>query len=323
MAEAVVNVHRVMRRVAVPGVLLVLCLVGLLAGCRPAQADTTVWAWGRNYEGQVGDGTVTERWLPVQVDGLAGISALAGGVAHSLALRSDGTVWGWGDNSSSQVGVPGYPILAPVRIEGLSDAIQIGAGTFHSLALRGDGHVWSWGGNAYGQLGNGTDGSNGRPGVVLGISGVVGIAAGACHCLALRSDGTVWAWGRNSSGQVGDGTMGTDRWAPVQVQGLTNAVAVAAGDAHSLALKSDGTVWSWGDNTNGEIGDGTTSRRLVPVQVASLTSVIRVASGGSPGYGHSLALRSDGTVWGWGSNARGVLGDGTTTARSRPVQWSG
>ncbi len=144
------------------------------------------------------------------------------------------------------------------------------------------------------------------------------------HSLALKSDGTLRAWGRNASGELGDGTT-TDRSTPVQVSGLSSVTALAAGgnagdtEAHSLAVKSDGTVWAWGSNSNGQLGDGTTTGRSTPVQVSGLSGVSGVAAS----YRHSLALKSDGTVRGWGFNQNYQLGDSTTTDRSTPVQVSG
>jgi alpha-tubulin suppressor-like RCC1 family protein len=135
--------------------------------------------------------------------------------------------------------------------------------------------------------------------------------------LALKSDGTIWAWGENAIGQLGDGTT-TERHTPVQVgtPPLGEVTAVAAGQGHNLALRSDGTVWAWGLNARGELGDGTTTDRLTPVQVQNLSGIKAIGAGDN----HSLAVRSDGTVWAWGFNIRGQLGDGTTTDRHTPVQ---
>ncbi|HWA27858.1 MAG TPA: LamG-like jellyroll fold domain-containing protein [Lacunisphaera sp.] len=153
----------------------------------------------------------------------------------------------------------------------------------------------------------------------LTTPGTGAIAAGGAHVIALKADGTVWTWGvDNSMGQLGDGTT-VPRLAPAQVSGLTNVVAVAAGNSHSVALKSDGTVWTWGSNSSGQLGDGTTTQRTTPVQIGSLSGVIAIAAGSI----HTVALKSDGTVWAWGYNAYGRLGDGTTTQRTSPVQVSG
>ena len=145
------------------------------------------------------------------------------------------------------------------------------------------------------------------------------IAGGRVHAIALKSDGTVWAWGYNAYGQLGDGTTAWSRPTPVQVSGLSGVTAIAAGGYHTIALKSDGTVWTWGANGNGQLGDGTTTERKTPVQVSGLSSVTAIAAGSS----HTIALKSDGTVWTWGANGSGQLGDGTNTERTTPVQVSG
>jgi len=142
------------------------------------------------------------------------------------------------------------------------------------------------------------------------------IVSGASHVLAIKPDRTVWAWGLNTSGQLGDGTTATTRNTPVQVQGLTDVVAVSAKQYHSLALKSDGTVWAWGQNFK---SDGTQILRRTPAQVAGLSNVTAIAAGGL----HSLALQADGTVWAWGYNTEGQLGDGSTTNRFTPVKIAG
>ncbi|MBI5299281.1 MAG: RCC1 repeat-containing protein, partial [Deltaproteobacteria bacterium] len=168
--------------------------------------------------------------------------------------------------------------------------------------------------------GNGTTTNSSTPVQVSGLSGITAIAGGSSHSLALKSNGTVWAWGYNGSGQLGDGTT-TERDTPVQVSGLSGVTAIASGNGHGLALKSDGTVWTWGYNTYGQLGDGTTTERHTPVQVlGSLSGVTAIAGGFS--NNHSLALKSDGTVWAWGANDFGQLGDGTTTERHTPVQVS-
>jgi len=246
---------------------------------------------------------------------------LAGGIYHTLALRSDGTVWAWGQNGAGQLG-DGTTTnrKTPVRVLELTDVVGV-AGSNHSLALKSDGTVWAWGYNNSGQLGDGTTTDRNTPVQVLGITGVVSIAAGTWHNLALKNDGTVWAWGYNNNGQLGDGTT-TLRTTPVQVLGITGVVSIAAGSWHSLAFKNDGTVWAWGYNNYGQLGDGTTTQRNTPVQVsgltgiAGLTGVVDIAAG----YFHSLALKSDGTVWAWGSNSEGLLGNGYTTNSNTPVQ---
>lgn len=315
-----------LRRLSTTAVLFtVLSLVaGVLGvtpeGTQPAQAQTSsdVLAWGRNSQGQLGNGTTTDSSTPVDVSDLSGVATIGAGGEHSLAALSDRTVWAWGQNANGQLGDGTLTDRStPVQVSGLSGVIEVDGGLAHSLALRDDGTVWAWGLNKNGQLGDGTTTDSTTPVQVSGLSGVVAGAAGGDHSLALKSDGTVWAWGKNSDGQLGDGSKKKSSTA-VQVTGLTDVVAIAGGDAHSLAVKADGTVWAWGDNFYGQLGDGTSRDRRTPVQVASLTGA-ESAAGGSF---HSLAVKSDGTVWAWGRNVFGQLGDGTTVDRSTPVQTS-
>jgi alpha-tubulin suppressor-like RCC1 family protein len=156
---------------------------------------------------------------------------------------------------------------------------------------------------------------------VSNLTGVVAVAAGFHHSLALKNDGTVWAWGSGMDGQLGYEQGPTSRNTPAQVPGLTDVVAVAAGDRHSLALKADGTVWGWGNNLSGQLGNGTWQPyHYTPVKALNLTDVVAVDAG----YGHSMAVKGDGTVWTWGDNRRGQLGDGTTLRdRNTPGQVMG
>jgi len=270
------------------------------------KSDGTVWAWGRNFEGQLGNGTSTNSNVPVQVSNLTGVIAVAAGGGHSLALKSDGAVWAWGQNDSGQLGNgTSTNSNVPVQVSNLTGVIAVAAGGGHSLALKSDGTVWAWGQNVF------------VPVQVSNLTGVVGIADGWGHSLALKSDGTVWAWGQNDSGELGNGTFVSSN-VPVQVSNLTSVVGIATGGYHSLARKSDGTVWAWGRNTYGELGNGTNIiNSNVPVQVSGLTGAVAVAGGL---YSLSLALKSDGTVWAWGGNDYGQLGNGTTVNSSVPVE---
>ena len=258
-------------------------VVAVAAGANHSLAlksDGSVWAWGYNVYGQLGDGTTISRTTPVQVNGLSGIVALGAGGDHSLGVKSDGSVWAWGYNLLGQLG-DGTTTdrLTPVRVSGLSGVVAVAAGANHSLALKSDGSVWAWGSNGWGQLGvTGTD--RPTPVQVSGLSGVVAVDADSVNSLALKSDGSVWAWGSNLYGQLGDGSTTSSRSMPVQVSGLSGAVAVSAGYYHSLALKSDGTLWAWGDNDTGQLGDGGSVSRSRPVRVLGLQGAAAVSAGG-------------------------------------------
>ena len=278
------------------------------------------WAWGKNDSGQVGDGTTTDRTIPVQISGLGDTVDVSGGYLHSLALKANGTVWAWGNNDRGQLG-DGTTTSHnnPVQVSDLSNIVDVDAGGRHSLALKADGTVWAWGFNYTGQLGDGTTTNRKTPVQVSGLSNIVDVEDGAYYSLALKADGTVWAWGSNFDGELGDGTT-TDRHTPVQVSGLTGVKTVVGGDAHTVAVKGDGTVWAWGLNNAGAVDESLSSGRFTtPVQVGGLSNVVDV----SAGYSHSVAVKSDGTVWAWGYDAYGQLGNGTTAPNSdAPVQVS-
>ncbi len=235
------------------------------------KSDGTVWAWGWNLAGQLGDGTTMDRTTPVKVYGLSGVTAIAGGYLHSVALKSVGTVWAWGHNNEGELGDgTSYERHSPVQVSGMSGVTAIAGGNDVAFALKSDGTVWAWGRNYYGQLGDGTYTNKTTPVQLSSLSGVTAIACGYYHTVALKSDGTVWAWGKNDYGQLGDGTTSNKNSTPVQVSGLSDVTAIAAGEAHTLALKSDGTVWAWGHNSYYSLGDGTHMDRTTPVQVSGL-----------------------------------------------------
>lgn len=285
-------------------------------------SDSTVKAFGENASGQLGNGTNTDSNIPVET-GLTNVIAVSAGgdqlEAHSLALKNDGTVWAWGSNIYGQLGnASTNNTNTPVQTLLLNNVIAISAGGWHSVALKNDGTVWTWGWNMDGQLGDGTTTDKTIPTQVPGLSNIIQIAAGTYHVLALKSDGTVWAWGDNLYGQIGNGTNGADVTTPVQVQGLTHVVKIAAGRFFSLAVKDDGSVWTWGQNLYGQLGDGSTTDRYTPVQVSGLTLALPAVV--ATGAFHCTAVKSDGTVWAWGRNSYGNLGNNTLNNSNVPVQ---
>lgn len=282
------------------------------------KGDMTVWTWGMNNSGQLGDGTDENRKTSVMVPGIANANAIAGNGNFTLVLR-DNSVWAWGRNASGQLGDGTTQNRnAPVQVTGLDNVIAIACGENHAVALKNDNTVWAWGSNLFGQLGNGKNENSSIPVQVTGLDNVTAIACGENHTIALRDDRTVWTWGFNNNGQLGDGTT-ADKKTPTQVPGTDEFKGISAGGNFSLAIRNDGTVWSWGKNDEGQLGDGTTTERNTPVQVSNLGNISIVAGGKS----HGIALRGDGTVWTWGRNNEGQLGDGTNDNRINRVKVPG
>jgi alpha-tubulin suppressor-like RCC1 family protein len=294
--------------------------------------DGTVWAWGDNSSGQLGDGTpntvTLSRTKPVQVLGINSAIAIAAGSDHSLALLADGTVLSWGKNASGQLGDGTHNNRnRPAKVQGLAQVIAIAAGGDFNLALRADGTVWAWGGNQKGQLGIGSTSAQKTPVLVPSFDHVMAVAAGGAHSLALRADGTVWTWGFNNKGQLGDGTL-SDRLTPKSISGsdlgvsFSGVIAILGGGEFSIALTAEkGLVWTWGSNHSGQLGTGTLVDRSSPGLVvgAGTDLVLGEVEMIMAGEDHSMALRA-GVVWTWGFNNAGRLGDGTSVDRSTPVQ---
>jgi alpha-tubulin suppressor-like RCC1 family protein len=270
----------------------------------------SVYSWGSNQYGELGDGTTTERDTPVPVTGLPlGVTSIAGGSSFSLAIQN-GNVYAWGNNQDGELGDgTGFQRNTPVLVTGLNSATAIAAGGLHSVAIQ-NGSVYAWGYNLDGELGNGTTTQYYTPVAVTGLtSGVTAIAVGYRHCLAVQN-GALYAWGANNLGQLGDNDAEFNATTPVSVSGLSSGVtAIAAGENHSLAVQN-GNVYAWGDNSDGQIGDGTGTRRLTPEQIdpTDLHNIIAVAAGAFTSY----ALSSDGSIWDWGEAGYGNLGLGFT-----------
>ena len=292
------------------------------------KSDGTIWDWGYNSTGQLGDGTRNDvRLTPVQVHGLNHVVDLACGGAHTLAVDASGNVWAWGYNASHQLGTADTQELdVPTKVEGLTGVKMVAAGHDHSMALKTDGSIWVWGSNQYGQLANGTlaNDSTGTPRKVQSDQKFVAIDAGFAYCLAIDEQGDVWTWGSNTHGQLGDGSK-VNRATPTKIA-VTKAVAVAGGHFHSLVLRKDGTVVAFSSNNNGQLGIGPSiAEQATPTQVPMLDGVIDIAAStyNNNGTHHSLVLKKDGTIWAFGANDQGQLGNGTTTNSSTPVQVSG
>ncbi len=306
------------------------------------KADGTVWGWGNNIYGQLGDGTKETRSAPVKVIGLTEVTQVVSGANATIALKNDGTVWAWGwniqgDLGNGAAGLTGFKEFQyiPIQISGLADIVAIGKNDTSTgfYAIKQDGTLWIWGCQANIIIDHALAcvGESSRLASQIGAfsdvidfqSGPVGGALNSYY--VLKSDGTVWAWGNNFVGQLGDGAnsntilphgiTGADRDTPEQVAGLADIKEITGvntlGGIVVFALKKDGTVWAWGDNSGKQLGTGLTTVTVdKPTQVSGLTGIIKLSADTS----HSLALKNDGTVWAWGwNNLYGAIGVGTGT----------
>jgi alpha-tubulin suppressor-like RCC1 family protein len=296
-----------------------LLIIGVQVAGAPSAAAAdpvgTLRGWGLNSSGQVGDGTTERRLTPTPVL-LSGIRAVHAGGAHNLAITNDRTVRAWGSNTQGQIG-DGSTVdrPTPVRVAVVTNVTAVRAGGVHSLAMTSDGSVWAWGLNREGQLGNGGTAPSLVPVRVRLPLPATLITAGDSHNLAVLNDGSLWAWGRNDNGQLGIGSAGNDQLSPVRVTFPGQLRAVEAGREHTIASRTDSTVFAWGDNSVGQLGDGTANDQSTPRQVPGLTNVIQI----SAGTFHNLVRRggSPRTAWGWGRNDSGQVGDGTTVSPRR------
>jgi alpha-tubulin suppressor-like RCC1 family protein len=237
--------------------------------------DGTVWTWGFNGSGQLGNGSTKNSSEPVCVEGLKGITAIATGSSHVMALDQNGVVWAWGNNRLGQLGSnDANNMTSPVRVKQLDGVVSIASGEYHSMALKKDGTVWAWGYNGYGQLGNGSTSAKGtgKPTQVTALNDVKAISAGINHSVALKRDNSLWAWGNNYYGQAGNGATDHAISRPARVNGITGEVIdITAKANHTLALMRDNTVWAWGDNGTGQWGNGIgMSGSTAPVQMQGL-----------------------------------------------------
>jgi len=274
------------------------------------KTDGTLWAMGYNLYGQLGDGTTTNRLTPVQV--ASSVSKVSAGINHSLFLKTNGTLWAMGFNQYGQLGDGSTTNRAtPVQID--SGVSAVAAGGNHSLYLKTNGTLWAAGYNNFGQLGDGTKPTNQATPVQV-ATGVSALAAGGTHSLFLKTDNTIWVMGWNASGQLGVGPAYSYLGSPTQLVVTGSVRAIAAGNQHSLFLKTDGTLWAMGQNLFGQLGDGTMPTvQKTPVLVTDRVGAL------AAGASHSYFLKTDRTLWAMGLNTAGQLGDGATTNRSTPV----
>jgi len=267
--------------------------------------DGSLWAWGRNNSGQLGDGTNNDALVPIRIGTDTDWSMVAAGHSHSVAIKTDGSLWAWGANNYGQLGNgTASNSLVPVRIGTENNWAKVSAGSAHTVAIKTDGSLWAWGQNSYGQLGDGTTSTRYSPVRIGTDNDWVAVACGWFHTLALKSDGTLWSWGYNSYGQLGRQSTSQNFCIPVQIGTETNWNKIAAGWYHSVAIKTSGLLYSWGANDYGQLGKGDTQPRSTPETVNGDTNWQLVEAG----WAHTLAIKTDGTLWAWGNNTYGQLG---------------
>lgn len=254
-----------------------------LKGSAAIKTDGTLWTWGLNTSGQLGIGGTTSHSSPVQVGALTNWRMVVSSTNYGvLAIKTDNTLWGWGSRYRGQLGVSfGTRYESPVQIGGLSDWSIVSMGDKHSLMVKTDGTLWATGGGyPDGQLGNNAALNIYSPVQVGALTGWSKIAAGRKHSLAIKTDGTLWAWGSNQFGQLANNVTNSPKSSPVQIGALTTWSDVKAGMYSSIALKTDGTMWVWGSNSNGQLGLGFAgSPTYSPVQVGALTTWHKISSG--------------------------------------------
>jgi alpha-tubulin suppressor-like RCC1 family protein len=283
--------------------------------------QTSLRAWGYNYSGQIGDGSFTNQHSPVPVGLLNAVTTVSGNGNAVLAVRVDGSLWAWGANDVGSLGLPSViQTPLPTPVPGISSVTAVASGQTTGYALTSDGTVWASGNNAVGQLGDGTTTRTRSFAPVPGLGKAKAIAAAVGTAYALLQDGTVWAWGDNGTGQLGDGVTGGFSTVAVRVVGITGATALASAGAGAYVLLADGTVRTWGSGRHGALGNGATTDSAVPVSPVGLSNVRALATNQTT---DDYVIKSDGTVWAWGDNTQGTIGDATQTDRLVPTQVPG
>jgi alpha-tubulin suppressor-like RCC1 family protein len=281
--------------------------------------EGALWAWGYNYYGQLGSGDYASKTIPEQEGSHGDWTHISAGRYHTAGIKSDGTLWTWGDNHHGQLGNDSTTKSnVPVQENSHGTWAHVSAGASHTMAIKSDDTLWAWGWNFYGQLGDNSTTDRHVPAQENTGSLWCCVNAGSGHTAAIKNDGTLWSWGINHRGQLGDGSNVFSKKTPAQEStGSDSWMSISVGNDFTIATQTNGSLWGWGINTYGQIGDGTTKHGLVPHQESWTDSDWdKISAGGN----HATALKQDGTLWSWGDNGFGQLGDGNTTIRHIPVQ---
>jgi alpha-tubulin suppressor-like RCC1 family protein len=287
------------------------------------KTDGTLWGWGRADSGQLGTNDTTQRNTPVTTfAGGTNWKYISSGGYHNAAIKTDGSLWVWGEGGSGRLGTNdttpnrNTPVTT---FAGGTNWKQVSAGGAHTAAIKTDGTLWTWGFNGFRQLGiNSTDGNINTPVTTFaGGNNWKQVACGSEHTAAIKTDGSLWTWGTNSDGRLGINNTTSPILTPVTTfSGGNTWKSVACGNKHTVAIKTDGSLWTWGLGGDGQLGDFTTINRSTPV-----TTFV----GGnnwkhvSAGLQFTSAIKTDGTLWGWGKNDNSQLGNFSDIARSTPV----
>jgi alpha-tubulin suppressor-like RCC1 family protein len=283
----------------------------------------TLWGWGLNDYGQLGLGNRTNYSSPKQIGALTTWLSVTCGYLTGFAIKTDGTLWSWGGDPNSY-GVLGLgnttQYSSPKQVGSLTNWSSVVSGSRATIAVKTDGTLWSWGNAYFGSLGLGNTTQYNSPKQVGALTNWLKVSCGYANMFAIKNDGTLWAWGDNIAGQLGLGNTTYSFSSPQQVGALTNWSSLSTGTGgnrgFSLSTKTDGTLWSWGPNTNGRLGLGNTTAYSSPKQIGALTTWSFVSAGSFA----SFASKTDGTLWSWGRNDFGQLGLGNTTNYSSPKQ---
>jgi alpha-tubulin suppressor-like RCC1 family protein len=291
---------------------------GLTHNCA-VLSDNTIQCWGEGTNGKLGNGSTSNQTSPVAVSSIIDAAQVAAGGEHSCAVLDNGfsgTVKCWGDASSGQLGngTSTGNFSTPQLVTGVSTAVQVDTGNDFTCALLADRTIQCWGNGDNGKLGNGATLSQNTPVPVSGITNAVQLSVGYAHACALMDDNTIKCWGDGTNARMGDGFSNVTNSTATTVSGITNAIQVVAGYAHSCALLSDATIKCWGFNDQGQLGDLGTTTQDAPVAVSGITTATSVSVGGST----TCAILSDGTAKCWGEGTLGELGDGIGGSNATP-----